>query len=96
MRSVIESDLVPNIQVQLLVRALFLLCVAVILIFAVLYAIRAMQKALHGEKSVDFSIVKGYTSSYRWGFIGLGALCAILFILLFVDQMMKLIRILFD
>ena len=80
MRSVIESDLVPNIQVQLLVRALFLLCVAVILIFAVLYAIRAMRKTLRAEKSVEFSIIKGYFASYRWGVIGLGALCAIIFV----------------
>jgi len=95
-KSIIDCEAVPSIQMQLLVRALFFLFVAVILIFTVLHAIRAKRNTLRGEKSVEFSIIKGYIASYRWGFIGLGALCAILFILLSVDQAMKLIRILFD
>ena len=96
MRNFLDYYRVPSIREQLFVRTLFFLCIAVLLIFAVLYAIRAMRKTLRGEKSVEFSIIKGYFASYRWGVIGLGALCAIICVLLFVDQAMKLIRILFD
>ena len=96
MRNFLDCYIVPSIREQLLVRTLFFLCIAVILILAVLYAIRAKRKTFRGEKSVEFSIIKGYFANYRWGVIGLGALCAIIFVLLFVDQAMKLIRILFD
>jgi hypothetical protein len=96
MRSIIDCDLVPSIRIQLLVRALFFLFVAVILILAVLLAIRARRKTLRGEKSVEFSIIKEYIDSYRWGFIGLGALCAIISVLLFTDQAIKFFRIMLD
>ena len=96
MNSIIDCNIMPSIRMQLLVRALLSLFIAVILILAVLYSIRVKRKTLRGEKSIDFSIIKGYISSYRCGVIGLGALGAILFILLSVDQAIKLIRILLD
>ena len=50
-------------------------------------------KALRKENVVNFSMFSQFITSFQWGFIWFGALCAVIFIVLFVDQAIEFIRI---
>lgn len=88
---IIHNVFSPSIQMQYLVRALFFLFVAVILILAVIHAIRTKRNAMRKNKPVEFSIMKQFFASYQDGFVYLGALCAAISIFLVCDQMVHLI-----
>ena len=92
MRSITNVVLAPSVQMQHLVSSLFLLLLACMIAFAVLHAIRMKRKALRKEKVVDFSILSQFFISYQWGFIWLGAICAVIFIVLSVVEAIELIR----
>ena len=88
---IIRSSFSPSIQMQYLVRALFFLFVTVILILAIIHAIRTRRNAMRKNKPVEFSIMKQFFASYQDGFFYLGALCAAISIFLVCDQMVHLI-----
>lgn len=92
-RSITNVDLAPSMQMQLLVSSLFLLLLACIFILVVLHAIRVKRKALRKENVVNFSMFSQFITSFQWGFIWFGAICAVVFTVLFVEQAIELIRI---
>lgn len=80
---------------QYLVRFLFFLLVAFVLIAAAILAYRKRRKDLHKKQYVEFSMVKESYARYQWWAIDLCVISVLVFLFLAIDQAIKLIRILF-
>ena len=63
---------------------------------AILLAIHAKEKTLNKGRYEEFSTINQFFSNYQRGMIYFGALLAIISVFLFVNQVIKLVQILFE